>query len=117
MPAHAEAADRPPPPRLQPNPHVAGSKPWSSAERALDFDASPYADTARRGHALLQEAGEALRAEGVRFHDLTMVFVDVSDPIYVDSCCHVNAEGSALLAEAMASAIDEDLEGASASDD
>ena len=42
------------------------------------------------GYPLLQRRGSELREAGVRFHDLTMMFKDVEEPVYSDSCCHLN---------------------------
>lgn len=39
------------------------------------------------------------------FHDLTEVFAGIEEPLYVDTCCHVNGRGNRLLGEAMARAI------------
>ena len=58
-----------------------------------------------RGYAYLQAAGRLLGEAGVSFHDLTGVFAEIDDPLYVDSCCHVNERGNRLLGEAMARAI------------
>jgi hypothetical protein len=77
---------------------------------------SPWAPYAERAYPLLREAGRELRQAGVRFHDLTQVFAGVEEPLYVDDCCHVNARGNALLAEAIARAILEDAAGASPSE-
>jgi hypothetical protein len=102
---------------LQPNQHVPGSKPLGEEERAVAAPAGgPWAPHAERAYPLLREAGRELRQAGVRFHDLTQVFAGVEEPLYVDDCCHVNARGNALLAEAIARAILEDAAGASPSE-
>jgi hypothetical protein len=49
--------------------------------------------------------GANLRNAGLSFEDLTAVFADVGEEIYNESCCHVNKEGNALLARAIAKAI------------
>jgi hypothetical protein len=90
---------------LQPNLHVPESKPLAPEELALDPAHSPYAAAAREGYPLLRAAGERLRAEGVSFHDLTPLFAGVREPLYVDHCCHVNAEGNRRIATAMAERI------------
>jgi hypothetical protein len=94
---------------LQPNQYLAGSKPIGAEERAVAVrPGHPYAPAVARGYPLLREAGRELRAAGVRFHDLTQVFADVSEPLYVDDCCHLGPRGNQLLARAIASAILED---------
>jgi hypothetical protein len=41
----------------------------------------------------------------VRFHDLSRVFAEVEEPLYVDDCCHFNRQGNRLLADAVVAAI------------
>lgn len=90
---------------LQPNQYL-GTKPLGPAEReaALD-DRSPFPELVREGYPLLQAAGRELVAAGVEFHDLTGLFVGVEEPLYRDTCCHVNATGSERVAAAIADAI------------
>lgn len=54
------------------------------------------------GYDLLREAGKDLDKEGVAFHDLSRTFAAESGTLYVDNCCHFNAEGNRILARAMA---------------
>jgi len=91
---------------LQPNQYLPGSKPLSPTERANAYDPeSPYLAVVEEGYPLLRAAGEHLRAEGVDFHDLSRVFEDVGATLYVDNCCHFNAEGNRILCDAIAAAM------------
>jgi hypothetical protein len=84
---------------LQPNQHVEDSKPMGTRERAIALpEDSPYRDDAQAGYPFLVEAGQELRDAGVAYHDLTMLFRDVQEPVYVDACCHFNDRGNELLA-------------------
>ncbi|MBW2387792.1 MAG: hypothetical protein JRG89_05085, partial [Deltaproteobacteria bacterium] len=56
-----------------------------------------YDAPARRGYPGLIAAGKRMHAEGIPFDDLTMVFAEVSEPVYTDGCCHVNRLGSQKL--------------------
>ena len=58
-----------------------------------------------RGYPLLVRAGNELLEGGVDFHDLTMLFADVEEPIYADQFCHYNARGNDILARAVAERI------------
>jgi hypothetical protein len=91
---------------LQPNQYLPGSKPLSGVELKTAFneehDSRPHV---AEGYPLLIAAGKRLQNEGVHFHDLTQIFAATKDPIYRDSCCHVNGEGNRMLAAAMAEAI------------
>lgn len=94
---------------LQPNQYVPGSKPMGAAERAVAIvDNHPYRRAVETGYPLLRRAGAALVAEGVRFTDLTAAFAGSAEPIYFDSCCHVNERGNAILADLMFEAIRRD---------
>jgi hypothetical protein len=85
---------------LQPN-QYAGAKPMGPAERrAAWLEDQPYYEPARRGYPFLREASVLL--EDVEFFDLTAVFDGISEPLYVDTCCHFNARGNEVLAEAIA---------------
>ncbi|HPM76406.1 MAG TPA: hypothetical protein PK961_04890 [bacterium] len=91
---------------LQPNQYYADSKPLSAEEKEKAYNlAFPYAQPAARAYPLLVEAGRALAAEGVDFHDFTRIFADHPETIYTDVCCHVNVAGNEILAAQMAEVI------------
>jgi hypothetical protein len=85
---------------LQPNQYVPDSKPMGREERrvALQED-SPYRTPVVEGYPLLVEAGEELRRRGVRFHDVSRLFKDHPEPLYMDTCCHFNRKGNEILAD------------------
>lgn len=96
---------------LQPNGRLEGAKPLAADERAKVFRGPvPPTNLVNAGYPLLREAGGALRRSGVRFTDLSRVFHDVRRPLYVD-CCHVESEGSRIMARAIADAILRDFHG------
>ena len=93
---------------LQPNQYVPGSKPLSREERTAAFEADhPYRQPAVTGYPLLVKEGEQLRESGVRFVDLTGIFLGIHDPVYEDTCCHLNEYGNQLLAQEIVTAIGE----------
>ncbi|HXI01626.1 MAG TPA: hypothetical protein VNI57_00480, partial [Candidatus Saccharimonadales bacterium] len=84
---------------LQPNQYVEGSKPMSRREREAAWQEDhPYRKGVVEGYPLLAANGEELRREGIEFHDLTGIFRDHPEPLYVDSCCHVSREGYEIVA-------------------
>lgn len=100
---------------LQPNQYVEGSKTFSEEEKRIaDIDAYAgrsfpfhpsmrnYKWAARNGYPHLIAAGKNLQARGVRFTDLTRMFVDVRETIYDDACCHLNQRGYDMLATEIA---------------
>ena len=96
---------------LQPNQYLTGSKPMSTAEEAVAIDRQhPWLTAVQHGYPLLQSEGAALRAAGVAFEDLTQIFLEHPEPLYVDTCCHLNHLAYNLLAEHVAGAIRARLE-------
>jgi hypothetical protein len=91
---------------LQPNQYLPGSKRLSALEREKMFSENQdYGKAIERGYPLLLEDGIRLRAQGVDFHNMTMLFAAVDEPVYADEYCHFNARGNEILARAVAEAI------------
>jgi hypothetical protein len=87
---------------LQPNQYLPGSKPLSAEERRTAFDPEiHHRAIIESAYPLLRTEGMRLRAEGVRFHDLTQIFTAVEETLYSDPCCHLNVRGNELLGEAI----------------
>jgi len=95
---------------LQPNQYVPESKPMTADERATAVKTTRYAGLVHAGYPMLQRAGRELRAEGVRFVDLTGAFAGHVEPIYIDACCHVSRHGNAIVADLVFDAIRRALE-------
>jgi len=94
---------------LQPSLHLPGAKPYSDEEKTLArVGAAKYGPPTLNGYPLLRELGDRLKRSGVRFVDLSGLFSQASQTLYVDECCHFNPEGNRLLAGAVAGAIAED---------
>ncbi len=97
---------------LQPNQYAPGAKDLSREERRVAYRADhPYRPGAERGYPYLRRAGRSLAQGGVRYHDLTLLFSRVAEPIYVDACCHYNLRGARRVAAAMARVIARDFAG------
>lgn len=85
---------------LQPNQYVEGSKPMSSKEReAAIMIEHAYRPAVVKGYPLLIEAGHDLERSGIDYYDLTQIYSNEEEPLYVDSCCHVNARGYEIVVE------------------
>ena len=95
---------------LQPNQYVKGSKELDESElKNAYLEDHPYRPGVNCGYPLLREAGQRLAASGVRFLDLTDVFKTTKEPIYVDTCCHMNERGNEIIALRIAESIVDDL--------
>ena len=87
---------------LQPNQYDPGSKPLAPEERRLAFrEDSPYRAPIEAGYPELRTEGARLAASGQPFTDLSRIFSGKPESLYVDDCCHVSPQGSALLGAAM----------------
>ena len=85
---------------LQPNQYVEGSKPMTEEERRQAVNKeSRFADGAVKGYPFLVKAGNGLQVAGVKFTDLTMIFSEHRELLYIDDCCHTNREGCDIVAE------------------
>ena len=95
---------------LQPNQYVRGSKILTEDERKVAYSEShPYKKGVESGYPRLVEAGKRLKDRGVRFYDLSMLFEDNAERLYVDSCCHLNARGYEIVAGRIGEALYEAL--------
>jgi hypothetical protein len=92
---------------LQPNQHLPGTKRIGQEEsrRALWGAHRLYRSAVRRGYPRLIAEGKELARSGVRFHDLTTIFADHPEPLYIDNCCHVSPEGYRIIAKAIGKTI------------
>jgi hypothetical protein len=85
---------------LQPNQYVEGSKSMTGAERKKAVnEMSPYKPGVTKGYPVLAAAGNELKAAGVKFTDLTMIFSEHPEVLYSDDCCHTNRAGSDIVAK------------------
>jgi hypothetical protein len=92
---------------LQPNQYVADSKPMSEAERRIAYVDAKNRQVVAAGYPLLRTEGTRLAAQGLPFTDLTQIFRDRPEPLYVDSCCHLNVRGYDLTVDAIAAVLSE----------
>lgn len=53
----------------------------------------------------LKEEFRALNETGIRAYDLTEIFRETADTVYIDRCCHVNDLGNEIMAKAVVSRI------------
>lgn len=76
---------------LQPNQYLPGSKPLTELERDKMFiDDQPYGEMVKMYYPRMIEEGTALKAAGVEFLDLTGLFRETQEQVYVDPFCHFN---------------------------
>jgi len=88
---------------LQPNQYVEGSKPLSEKETKIAINPnSNWGLAAREGYAYLISRGSLLKAKGVPFYDLSMVFKDSTEDLYVDDCCHFGINGNIIMGKKIA---------------
>ena len=94
---------------LQPNQYVEGSKPMTEEEKKIAFiEGHPYAEGAKLGYPHLISEGVKLHDSAVAFYDLTKMFVDNSEILYFDACCHFNTKGYDYIIDEMVDLIKTD---------
>ena len=87
---------------LQPNQYVPGSKPLSPEEREFAWSVEAPAKTeVELGYPLLRGFNRDLQRQGINYFDLTGIFLDRPETLYVDDCCHLNERGNELMAAEM----------------
>jgi len=92
---------------LQPNQYL-DLKPMDAAERAQAYDEKhPWRQLVVNGFPALQREAPELHQAGVRFRDLTPLFKDVREALYIDNCCHMGKRGNELMAQAIVDTIAE----------
>lgn len=94
---------------VQPNQYIDGAKPvMSELERAtafIDPAEGGYGLWYKQGYPFLKQQQAWLLDKGVKSRDLTFMYQNHVGPIYIDNCCHVNSEGSAMIVEAIVDTI------------
>lgn len=88
---------------LQPNQYVDGSKPLSEKEKKIAINPNnKWGIAAKEGYAHLISRGKQLKANGIPFYDLSMVFKDSTEELYVDDCCHFGKNGNIIMGKKIA---------------
>ena len=87
---------------LQPNQYVPDAKPLTDRELAKAHEGTGlFVRAYRDAYPVWQRLGAELRQQGINYYDLTQIFVDNRETLYIDRCCHLNARGNELLAASM----------------
>ncbi len=95
---------------LQPN-QYAGARAFGRAEKRRAINPrSPFRGPVRELYPLFREQGAMLASAGIHFVDATGLFDEVSEPIYIDDCCHYTQLGNEILADLVAERIRQGLE-------
>ena len=101
---------------LQPSQYVPDAKPLTPPERETAYAAGSVQESYRDAYPLLAEFGAELQRQQVNFADLTHIFADRSETLYIDTCCRLNDRGGELLAEAIVQRIAPSLRQAAVAD-
>ena len=95
---------------IQPTQYLPDSKIFSEEERkvAILDDVATLSKLATKWNLLGESIGE-IKKSGANIVDLRKVFAGVSEPIFVDTCCHVNRRGNEILSKIVLEKIREQL--------
>jgi len=81
---------------LQPNPYVPGSKRLTEEEQRAMKNSYPIGGYVKQGYPILRKAVLTLQGQGVTALDLTDVFKNSEESLWVDSC-HINEMGYKII--------------------
>jgi hypothetical protein len=96
---------------LQPNQYISGTKPMGAEEKKIALKPTQiYREGAVKGYPILIRDGGKLLREGVHYRDLTRIFSEVKEPVYMDDCCHFNNRGKEIIGKAIAESILQSLQ-------
>lgn len=91
---------------LQPNQYLINSKPFSSIEKKMALNrGSHFESKISYAYTLFTSEIVNLKKQGVPIFDLSKIFTQVQQTLYMDDCCHLNEKGNELLSKAILSAI------------
>jgi hypothetical protein len=90
---------------VQPNQYDRGAKPLSAAERDSFTRNTSWFDEVTPRYAYVKQMTDRLRRGGIDTTFLGDLFATTRETVYADDCCHLNALGIAMLADAVASHI------------
>lgn len=90
---------------LQPCLFDVGSKTLDEEEKRLaSVPNHAYRKYTKEGYPFLRQAGELLIAKGVPFYDLSRIFRETKEQVFLD-CCHLKVEANAILGRKIAEII------------
>jgi len=81
---------------LQPNQYLKNSKPLSEEERRIAFR-EQASDSIHQSMIGLTKRLNDLRAANVPIFDLTQIFQNTKETVYIDTCCHLNDRGNEIM--------------------
>ena len=87
---------------LQPNQYLKNSKPFSEQEKRVAVETS-WIEGIHERIMLLKVAAQNLRRSEVPMFDLTGIFSNTEETVYIDFCCHLNDLGNQIMADAVVS--------------
>jgi hypothetical protein len=91
---------------VQPNQYVQTSRVMSREERAVAFnEASPFRPGAVKGYPLMTAELDKLQQAGLNVFSAVNVFDTISEPVYMDDCCHYNQAGNVAFCNYVATTV------------
>lgn len=91
---------------IQPNQYIEGAKILSEFEKTHTvLSAGGYGNVYKQAYPKLAAKALLLQGEGINLINLTNMFKDTADDLYIDNCCHLNPKGYDLVARAVVAGI------------
>ncbi|MFT7485826.1 MAG: hypothetical protein ACI9F9_001677 [Candidatus Paceibacteria bacterium] len=93
---------------LQPTLHDPGAKPMAPREIERGGIEQSWKQGVLLGYPAMRAGGQLLSDQGIHFLDASMIFEDVTEPLYYDNC-HFRKKGVTMLANAIATGFEDVL--------
>jgi hypothetical protein len=85
---------------LQPNQYVKGSKRLTPEENRIAYNKKHiYRQSVLIGYPMLIAKGRMLLQNHINFFDTTMIFANINETVYCDTCCHYNKRGKQIVTD------------------
>lgn len=91
---------------IQPSQYLPDSKAMSESELKIAFDPNAeHRQIVIKGYPFLQQQTRSLKEQGVAVYDLSLVFQNHPESLYIDTFCHFGQAGSQIIVQEIAKTI------------
>ena len=91
---------------MQPNQYIDGAKLLSEWERKnAVLPSGGYGNVYKQSREHIVKQVKFLEQSGVSYYDLSYMFKETPDTLYVDNCCHLNGKGYDIVIRKMVQTI------------
>lgn len=94
---------------VQPTQYLDSSKTFTDHEEEIAITKDrKHRRYVRRSFTLLLQAAQSLQKEGLPLYDLTRMFGETREQVFIDDCCHLNDHGNRMVAKEVMTVLGKD---------